>query len=251
MLCRPQDASFFGRALRAFVLDEVHLYSGTLAAEICLLMRRVALRCDVSPDKVLHIATSATLGGNATDLRHFGAALFSKRPDLICPIYGRAHRRDMPVADGPETPPAPERIDARPLETLPLVDAGRRELVSNPATAAIAQQCIAPLVSGAVVRSLANEPDRRGFCTMGCHGRRSSTVWMSFSGSGRAMGKRWSGCVRSRSISSRKPARLRRRRAPRLYCALRRALAPKQTSCRWSLTACTFKCVRRATFPSV
>ena len=158
MLCRPQDASFFGRALRAFVLDEVHLYSGTLAAEICLLMRRVALRCGVSPDKILHIATSATLGGNATDLRHFGAALFSKRPDLICPIYGRAHRRDMPVADGPETPPAPERIDARPLETLPLVDAGKRELISNSATADIAQQCIAPLVSEAVVRSLANEP---------------------------------------------------------------------------------------------
>ena len=78
MLCRPQDASFSGPSLRSFVLDEVHLYSGTLAAEICLLMRRVALRCRVSTERILQIATSATLGGNTDELRQFGAALFSK-----------------------------------------------------------------------------------------------------------------------------------------------------------------------------
>ena len=36
MLCRPQDSVFFGIALRAVVLDEAHLYNGTLAAEIAL-----------------------------------------------------------------------------------------------------------------------------------------------------------------------------------------------------------------------
>ena len=36
MLCRPQDSVFFGPALRAVVLDEAHLYTGTLAAEITL-----------------------------------------------------------------------------------------------------------------------------------------------------------------------------------------------------------------------
>lgn len=41
MLCRPQDAIFFGPALRSIVLDEAHLYTGTLAAEIALLLRRV------------------------------------------------------------------------------------------------------------------------------------------------------------------------------------------------------------------
>jgi DEAD/DEAH box helicase domain-containing protein len=41
MLCRPQDAVFFGSGLRAIVLDEAHLYTGTLAAEITLLLRRV------------------------------------------------------------------------------------------------------------------------------------------------------------------------------------------------------------------
>jgi hypothetical protein len=34
MLIRPQDAPFFGSDLRVIVLDEMHLYSGTLAAEI-------------------------------------------------------------------------------------------------------------------------------------------------------------------------------------------------------------------------
>ena len=34
MLCRPQDRSFFGDALECIVLDEAHLYTGTLAAEM-------------------------------------------------------------------------------------------------------------------------------------------------------------------------------------------------------------------------
>lgn len=41
MLCRPEDQGFFGPALRYVVLDEAHLYTGTLAAEITLLLRRV------------------------------------------------------------------------------------------------------------------------------------------------------------------------------------------------------------------
>ena len=36
MLIRPQDTPFFGRDLRVVVVDEMHLYSGTLAAEIAL-----------------------------------------------------------------------------------------------------------------------------------------------------------------------------------------------------------------------
>jgi ATP-dependent helicase YprA (DUF1998 family) len=53
MLIRPQDAPFFGKELSVFVLDEVHLYSGTLAAEIALLLRRVLLRCRVKHEDVL------------------------------------------------------------------------------------------------------------------------------------------------------------------------------------------------------
>ena len=72
MLCRPQDAVFFGPALRTIVLDEAHLYTGTLAAEITLLIRRLLLRCEVDPRNVLQMATSATLGtGDEERLRDF------------------------------------------------------------------------------------------------------------------------------------------------------------------------------------
>ncbi len=52
MLSRPQDSVFFGPGLRTVVLDEAHLYTGTLAAEITLLMRRLFLRCEVAPADV-------------------------------------------------------------------------------------------------------------------------------------------------------------------------------------------------------
>ena len=99
MLCRPQDNVFFGPGLQAVVLDEAHLYSGTLAAEITLLLRRLYLRCGVSPDNVLGMATSATLGdGSSETLEPFAACLFSKRRELSKHIAGRAIQPDY--ADG-------------------------------------------------------------------------------------------------------------------------------------------------------
>ena len=78
MLCRPQDQVFFGRGLRCVVLDEAHLYAGTLAAEITLLLRRLYDRCGLRPADVMQIATSATLGGNDDQLRLFAATIFSR-----------------------------------------------------------------------------------------------------------------------------------------------------------------------------
>src|SRR6266508_1293008 len=78
MLSRPQDAVFFGPALRHIVLDEAHLYTGTLAAEITLLLRRLMMRCGVTPDDVSCYGTSATLGGSESELRSFIATIFSK-----------------------------------------------------------------------------------------------------------------------------------------------------------------------------
>lgn len=101
MLCRPQDAVFFGPALEAIVLDEAHLYAGTLAAEITLLLRRVALRCGRTPKQLLHIATSATLGGDEDDLVAFAAKIFSKSPDRIVPVLGNP--ADLQLLD--EQPP--------------------------------------------------------------------------------------------------------------------------------------------------
>jgi DEAD/DEAH box helicase domain-containing protein len=83
MLCRPADKDFFGPALRYVVLDEAHLYTGALAAEITLLLRRVRDRCRVAPEHITHIATSATLGGTTEDLERFAATVFSVPQRLI------------------------------------------------------------------------------------------------------------------------------------------------------------------------
>lgn len=122
MLCRPQDGPFFGSALRAFVLDEVHLYNGTLAADICLLLRRVLIRCGVDPDHILQIATSATLGGLSEDLKAFCAGIFSKNPDLVSLIRGISRRRPLPAPCSPKHSPDPSVISACSLESSTLVD---------------------------------------------------------------------------------------------------------------------------------
>lgn len=107
MLCRPQDAVFFGPALEAIVLDEAHLYAGTLAAEITLLLRRVAIRCGRTPEQILQIATSATLGGGSGELVEFAATIFSKRKDLIVPIKGEPASLVLGEPRPPATAPTP------------------------------------------------------------------------------------------------------------------------------------------------
>lgn len=89
MLCRPQDTVFFGPNLKVVVLDEAHLYTGNLAAEITLLLRRMLLRCGRKPEDVLHIATSATIAG---DLPGFASTLFSKPVVLVKEIEGEQTR---------------------------------------------------------------------------------------------------------------------------------------------------------------
>ncbi len=121
MLCRPQDTVFFGPALRAIVLDEAHLYTGTLAAEITLLLRRVLARCGVASRDVLHLATSATLGGsNTSELQQFAATLFGKEPAAVHVIEGRASPPQLQTPAPPAEPPTPEHVEdlarfARPL----------------------------------------------------------------------------------------------------------------------------------------
>lgn len=95
MLCRPQDSVFFGSNLRIVVLDEAHIYSGNLAAEITLLLRRVLMRCGRRPEEVLCMATSATIGGGVEELRPFAAKLFSKPEELVKVIAGRPQRTNL------------------------------------------------------------------------------------------------------------------------------------------------------------
>ena len=103
MLCRPVDDKFFGPDLRAIVLDEAHLYTGALAAEITLLLRRVRARCGVRPEQLLQIATSATLGGGDNELKEFAAQLFSSRSDNTYVIRGE---KAQPVFEEAPAPPA-------------------------------------------------------------------------------------------------------------------------------------------------
>ena len=122
MLCRPQDAVFFGPSLRTVVLDEAHLYTGTLAAEITLLLRRLAIRCRLRPEQITHFATSATLGSEDSDeLRVFASDIFSKPSHLVRVIYGEQKREDLPPASPPASEPSAEAIVAADLPDYPTV----------------------------------------------------------------------------------------------------------------------------------
>lgn len=112
MLCRPQDAVFFGPSLRSIVLDEAHLYAGGLAAEITLLLRRVLARSDRQAAQVLGLATSATLGGDEADLQSFVGDLFSKPAGNVHVVRGRPQRQDGALADArpPVSQPSAEAI---------------------------------------------------------------------------------------------------------------------------------------------
>lgn len=101
MLCRPQDSCFFGSDLRSIVLDEAHLYSGTLAAEIALLLRRVRVTCGVRPEALIQIATSATLGGDDEDRRRFGSQIFARPRDAVRVVRGEAAPLDLGNREAP------------------------------------------------------------------------------------------------------------------------------------------------------
>ncbi|MGH9436836.1 MAG: DEAD/DEAH box helicase [Terriglobia bacterium] len=123
MLCRPQDSVFFGPGLRYIILDEAHLYTGALAAEITLLLRRVKDRCGVADGSVAHIATSATLGGTTDDLQEFAGKLFSLPSSSIEVIEGRpAALPESRVLPGVPTPNASELAQHADLEIVTLRD---------------------------------------------------------------------------------------------------------------------------------
>ncbi len=111
MLARPQDQSLFGPALQTVVLDEAHLYTSTLAAEITLLLRRLWHRCQVRSEQVLCLATSATIGsGSEEELRDFSSVLFGRSAEQVEVIRGQAAVLQL---EAPE-PPA-ENLDVSEL----------------------------------------------------------------------------------------------------------------------------------------
>jgi len=118
LLLRAQDRSILDAsagALRWIVLDEVHTYVGSRAAEIALLLRRVRTAFGVEPEQVRLMATSATIGGEVDaqgKLRSFLAALAGRPEETVQVIEGRVVEPEMPQP-GPDVP-----IDAGALADL-------------------------------------------------------------------------------------------------------------------------------------
>ena len=162
MLCRPQDSVFFGPSLRAVVLDEAHLYTGTLAAEITLLLRRLLLRCGLRSEDVLQVATSATLGtGDPEELRSFASTVFSKPDGMIHVIAGEPAKAPMNDPSPPEAAPTAQSIVAGEwLDGPTIVEGGADgpELAVNEAVCEKLRAGLAQLVSDRHLQKLdANE----------------------------------------------------------------------------------------------
>jgi len=161
MLCRPQDAVFFGKALRAVVLDEAHLYTGTLAAEITLLLRRLLERCGLTSEQVLQIATSATIGKNTPgELESFAAQLFTKDQALVEVIRGQAERSALPAEAAPRVEPLASQMAARRwLEnaTIQLDDQCQPYLARDAACCASLAENLPSLVDEEVLRQARKE----------------------------------------------------------------------------------------------
>lgn len=90
MMLRDKDMGLFkGGKLQAIVLDEAHLYSGSLGNDINMLLRRVLMRFGKTKEEIRFYATSATIGNNKDDeLKNAAASLFGVPPDTVCPIKG-------------------------------------------------------------------------------------------------------------------------------------------------------------------
>lgn len=161
MLCRPQDTVFFGKALRAIVLDEAHLYTGTLAAEITLLLRRLLERCGLASEQVLQIATSATIGKNAPgELEAFAAQLFTKDQALVEVIRGQAERIALPPEAASRVEPlASEVVARRWIEdaTIQLDERCQPYLAGDPACCGSLAENLSLLVDEVVVRQARRE----------------------------------------------------------------------------------------------
>ncbi len=121
MLIRQNDAPILTASqgkLDFIVLDEAHSYMGAQAAEIALLLRRVALAFGRRPSELRYVATSATIGGaNATEnLTRF-----------LCDLSG-APAEAVHVVEGSRAPlPSPPPLDARPFDLERLAALGDAE----------------------------------------------------------------------------------------------------------------------------
>ncbi len=82
LLIRPRDRRLWSKnqpkTLRYVVVDELHTFDGAQGTDLALLLRRLKSRLKVPEGHLIHVGTSATLGGNAnTDsLREYARQVF-------------------------------------------------------------------------------------------------------------------------------------------------------------------------------
>jgi DEAD/DEAH box helicase domain-containing protein len=127
--------------LRWIILDEAHSYTGSNAAEIALLLRRVLLAFDVAPDQVRFVATSATIGEGADvteDLRRFLRDVSGAPEERVHVVVG--HRR-TPNLPPPHLEKSLGGIDVSELEPC----AAFERLACNP----VVQNQVTELTRGA------------------------------------------------------------------------------------------------------
>jgi hypothetical protein len=165
MLCRPQDATFFGPGLRTIVLDELHLYSGTLAAEMTLLLRRLHLRCALRPEQVLNLGTSATIGnGQPGELERFAGCLFSKPDELVKVVKGDTERVELPSPAPPSEDISAMTLLQQPWGERPtlLVDAqGTTTLAEDPDECRRMLPLLETVVDRQALQKIASEGETR------------------------------------------------------------------------------------------
>ncbi len=110
LLLRPNDNVFFDGAYKDewkfVVLDEAHVYAGSLGSEISYLLARLKDRvADGEKNKLQFIATSATLGGSKkeiSDVIRYAEDLFDEKFTEDCLI--KSERRTTSVESGLKKP---------------------------------------------------------------------------------------------------------------------------------------------------
>lgn len=91
LLMRPKDQKLWAYngpdTLRYLVVDELHTFDGAQGTDLSLLIRRLRARFDMSPDQLICVGTSATLGGDdsITGLLSYASDIFFSpfRPDAV------------------------------------------------------------------------------------------------------------------------------------------------------------------------
>lgn len=110
MLVRREDAPILSQSegsLEYIILDEAHSYIGAQAAELSLLLRRVAAAFGKRPEELRYVATSATIGdGDPKPLGDFLAQLSGAPRDRIQVVLGQRAELVQEPSD-----PAPLSLD--------------------------------------------------------------------------------------------------------------------------------------------